>query len=79
MCFLLLTLPLFELDISEAEIVIETFGYVKSKKQCVPKEMFDKVVMGSYLNIVEYKPEELLGLLAWLKKLKMFCRCIKKK
>ncbi|WP_407374951.1 hypothetical protein [Methanobrevibacter sp.] len=57
-CSLLVTLPLFELDIGEAEIVIQTCEYVKSKKQCIPKEMYDKVVVGSYLNIVEYIGED---------------------
>lgn len=73
-CSLLVTLPLFELDISEAEIVIETCEYVKSKKHCIPKEMYDKVVVGSYLNIVEYidedKQEELMEMIGMAEKAK---------
>lgn len=73
-CSLLVTLPLFELDISEAEIVIETCEYVKSKKHCIPKEMYDKVVVGSYLNIVEYidedKHEELMEMIGMAEKAK---------
>ncbi len=57
-CSLLVTLPLFELDVGEAEIVIQTCEYLKSKKHCIPEEMYDKVVVGSYLNIVEYIDED---------------------
>lgn len=53
-CSLLVTLILFDLDISEAEIVEKTCEYVKSKKHCIPEEMIDKVVIGNYLNIAEY-------------------------
>ena len=57
-CSLLVTLPLFELDVGEDEIVSETCMYIKSKRHCIPREMFDKVVVGSYLNIVEYIDED---------------------
>ena len=57
-CSLLVTLPLFELDVGEDEIVSETCRYIKSKRHCIPREMFDKVVVGSYLNIVEYIDED---------------------
>lgn len=38
----------------EARIVEKTWEYVKSKKHCIPEEMIDKVVIGTYLNIAEY-------------------------
>jgi polyribonucleotide nucleotidyltransferase len=46
------------LDVGEDEIVSETCRYIKSKRHCIPCEMFDKVVVGSYLNIVEYIDED---------------------
>ena len=73
-CSLLVTLPLFELDVGEAEIVIQTCEYLKSKKHCIPEEMYDKVVVGSYLNIVEYidedKQKKLIEMLGMVEKAK---------
>ena len=69
-CSLLVTLPLFELDVGEAEIVIQTCEYLKSKKHCIPEEMYDKVVVGSYLNIVEYKQKKLMEMIGMAEKAK---------
>lgn len=43
---------------SESDIVCETCRYIKSKKYCIPEEKLDEVVIGSYLNIVEYIEED---------------------
>ncbi|WP_298523571.1 hypothetical protein [uncultured Methanobrevibacter sp.] len=56
-CSLLIALPLFDLNESEADIVGETCRYIKNKKHCIPEEKLDEVVIGSYLNIVEYIDE----------------------
>ena len=57
-CSLLIALPLFDLNESEAEIVSQTCRYIKYKKHCIPTEKLDEVVIGSYLNIVEYIDED---------------------
>ncbi len=58
-CSLLIALPLFDLNESEADIVGETCMYIKNKKHCIPKQKLDEVVIGSYLNIVEYIEKDL--------------------
>jgi len=58
-CSLLIALPLFDLNESEADIVSETCMYIKNKKHCIPKQKLDEVVIGSYLNIVEYIEKDL--------------------
>ena len=49
-CSLLVTLPLFELDVGEAEIVIEMCGYVKFKnivflRQCLIKWLWEVILI----------------------------------
>ena len=53
-CSLLIALPLFELDESEASIVREMCRMIKIKRNCIPSEELDGMVMGMYLNILEY-------------------------
>ncbi len=57
-CSLLTALPLFESKESEAEIVEEICSYIESKKECIPKEELEEIVLGMYLNILEYAPIE---------------------
>ena len=62
-CSLLVALPLFELEESEAEIVEEMCHNIRGKIHCIPEEELDGIIIGMYLNIVEYidseKQEEL--------------------
>ncbi|MBE6498163.1 MAG: hypothetical protein E7Z81_07820 [Methanobrevibacter sp.] len=49
-CSLLVTLPLFELDVGEEEIVIEMCGYVKFKnivflRQCLIKRLWEVILI----------------------------------
>lgn len=64
---LLIALPLFEIDDSEAEITEEICGYLKNKKYCIPEELHDEITLAMYLNIIEYveieKQEELLEMI----------------
>ena len=53
-CSLLIALPLFELEESEEEIVYEMCQHINDKKHCIPKHELDGVLIGMYLNIVEY-------------------------
>lgn len=66
-CSLLIALPLFDLMESEAEIVEEICNYIKDKKHCIPADEFDGIIIGMYLNIVEYiepeKQKELLEMI----------------
>lgn len=66
-CSLLIAFPLFDLKESEADVVEEMCHYIKYKKHCIPEEELDGIVMGMYLNILEYvdleKQEELMGMI----------------
>ena len=53
-CSLLIALPLFELEEREEEIVYEMCHHINDKKHCIPKHELDGVLIGMYLNIVEY-------------------------
>ncbi len=53
-CSLLIALLLFDLKESEAEIIEEICQYIKLKKHCIPDLELDGVIMGMYLNILEY-------------------------
>ena len=53
-CSLLIALPLFDLNESEAEIIEEICQYIKFKKHCLPDYELDGIIMGMYLNILEY-------------------------
>lgn len=57
-CSLLIALPLFELNESEESIVREMCAMLKNKRDCIPSEELDGVVMGMYLNILEYIEED---------------------
>ena len=56
-CSCLVTLPLFDLEESESEIVRQTCSFIKNKPECIPEEKLDEVIVGSYLNIIEYIDE----------------------
>ena len=62
-CCLLTSLPLFDINESESEIVEEICNYIKNKQNCIPVDEFDGIQKGTYLNIIEYinpeKQEEL--------------------
>lgn len=64
---LLITLPLFDIKESEADITEEICGYIKVKKHCIPEHMYDKMVLAMYLNIKEYvdveKEDQLLEMI----------------
>ena len=53
-CSLLIALPLFELEEREEEIVYEMCHHINDKKHCIPKHELEGVLIGMYLNIVEY-------------------------
>ena len=57
-CSLLITLPLFDINESEADITEEICGYIRDKKRCIPKHMYDNMVLAMYLNIKEYVGDE---------------------
>ena len=58
-CSLLIAFPLFDLKESESEIVHEMCKNIKYNKECIQKEELDGVIIGMYLNIIEYiKPEK---------------------
>lgn len=62
-CSLLITLPLFDLKESEAEIVEEMCNNIENKSDCIPEDKLEDIILGMYLNILEYieleKQEEL--------------------
>lgn len=64
---LLIALPLFEINESEAEITEEICTYIKNKKHCIPNEIIDEITLAMYLNIIEYveikKQEKLLEMI----------------
>ena len=55
---LLITLPLFDIKESEADITGEICGYMKYKRHCIPENLYDKMVLAMFLNIEEYVDEE---------------------
>ena len=55
---LLITLPLFDIKESEADITEEICGYVKFKRHCIPENLYDEMVLAMFLNIEEYVDEE---------------------
>ena len=57
-CSLMITFPLFDLKESEVEIVEEMCSYLKDKKHCIPAGELDGLIMGMYLNIIEYIDSE---------------------
>ena len=64
---LLVTLPLFDIKESEADITEEICNYIKHKKHCVSEDILEKMTLAMYLNIEEYvddeKREELLEMI----------------
>lgn len=73
-CSLLIALPLFDVNMGESDIVRKTCYYINSKKHCIPEDMLEKVVIGSYLNIVEYidenEQDQLMELIGMAKRVK---------
>ena len=55
---LLITLPLFDIKESEADITEEICGYIKLKRHCIPENLYDEMVLAMFLNIEEYVDEE---------------------
>lgn len=55
---LLVTLPLFDIKESEADITEEICNYIKHKKHCVSEETLEKMTLAMYLNIQEYVDDE---------------------
>ena len=72
-CTLMITLPLFKTDESEAEITEEMCIYIKKKSDCIPEEKLDNVILAMYLNILEYidesKQEELMEMIGLTEKI----------
>ena len=56
-CALMITLPLFNLAESEAEIVREMCEMIKDHKNLIPDDETEGMIMGMYLNILEYLDE----------------------
>ena len=57
-CSLMIALPLFQIEESEAEITEEMCKNIKNKKDFIPQDELDTTVLAIYLNIKEYIPEE---------------------
>lgn len=57
-CSLMIALPLFKTEESETEITREMCEYIKEKKNCIPADEVDDVVLAMYLNLIEYIDEE---------------------
>ena len=57
-CALMITLPLFDLKESEAEIVREMCEMIKDHKPLIPEDETERMTMGMYLNIIEYLNED---------------------
>ena len=53
-CSLVITFPLFDLKESESEIVEEMCRNIKFHSECIPKDRLDEIILGMYLNILEY-------------------------
>jgi len=53
-CSLLIALPLFDLIESESEVVEKICYFIGYKKDCIPSNILNEIVMAMYLNIVEY-------------------------
>lgn len=66
-CSLLIAFPLFELGESEDAIVEEMCINIAQKGDCIPDDELDGIIIGMYLNIVEYvdveKQENMLELI----------------
>ena len=64
---LLIAPPLFEIDVSESELIETICENIKNKPNCIAKEMLDKITLATYLNIIEYvdikKQDELLEMI----------------
>lgn len=59
-CALLVTLPLFDIPDSEEDITEEVCYYMENKKDCIPDDLLDEMVIAMYLNILEYILEYIL-------------------
>lgn len=57
-CSLLITLPLFKVKESEADLTEEICRYISEKKHCIPQHLYDEMVLAMYLNIEEYVDDE---------------------
>ena len=53
-CSISVLLPIFKTDTLEVELVEETCNYIKTKRHCIPKGEYRKMIIPMYLNIVEY-------------------------
>ena len=53
-CSISVLLPIFKTDLPEVELVEETCNYIKTKRHCIPKGEYRKMIIPMYLNIVEY-------------------------
>ncbi len=53
-CSLLIAFPLFELCESEDAIIEEMCINIAQKSDCIPDDELDGIIIGMYLNIVEY-------------------------
>lgn len=60
-CSLLIAFPLFELGESEDAIVEEMCMNIAQKGDCIPDDELDGIIIGMYLNIVEYVDVEKQG------------------
>ena len=57
-CALIITLPLFDLKESEAKIVREMCEMINKHKNIIPDDETEGIIMGMYLNIIEYLDED---------------------
>lgn len=66
-CSLLIAIPIFDVNESENAVVEEICRRIADKRQCIPQNELDGVIIGMYLNIVEYidldKQQELMELI----------------
>lgn len=72
-CSLMISLPLFKIEESEAKITEEMCKCIKKKRNCIPADELDAVVLAMYLNIVEYidddRQEELMEMIGLSEKI----------
>ena len=57
-CSLVITFPLFDLKESESEIVEEMCRNIKFHSECIPKDRLDEIILGMYLNILEFEKQD---------------------
>lgn len=81
-CSLMITIPLFKIEESEAEIIEEMCKCIEKKNKCIPAEELDGMVLAMYFNIIEYidedRQEDLMEMIGLSEKIEGIIAGIKK-